>query len=409
MFICVANLAHRAFLIVVAVGLSAPTRAADTVPVRIERHGTAYTLLRGGRPYFVDGVGGTGRMDLLKRLGGNSVRTWGADGLFPTLDEAQSLGLTVTIGIWLGHKEHGFDYTDQAKVSAQLEQARTFVEAYKNHPAVLFWALGNEMEINGNDTEAMWRAVDQIAKMVKEHDPNHPTMTIVADIDQSKIDRIKRFAPNIDVLGVNSYGGAPSVGKRLKEYGWTRPFMLTEFGPLGQWERPKTPWGTPIEQTSSEKADAYRATYEKTVSAYPGWCLGSYAFLWGAKDEATPTWYGLFLPSGELLGGIDVLSEKWTGKPVADPAPRIETVRFDADQKVVSPGKLLRASVKTSRAQLIQWRLCADSGSDTLDAASGPDVEIQAPWLPGNYRLYVYVYDGKNHAAVANVPFRVER
>jgi len=37
------------------------------------------------------------------------VRTWGAADLDALLDQAHALGLTVTIGIWLGHERHGFD------------------------------------------------------------------------------------------------------------------------------------------------------------------------------------------------------------------------------------------------------------------------------------------------------------
>jgi hypothetical protein len=45
-------------------------------------------------------------------MGANSFRTWGADNLEAQLDEAHRLGLAVTVGIWLGHERHGFNYNN---------------------------------------------------------------------------------------------------------------------------------------------------------------------------------------------------------------------------------------------------------------------------------------------------------
>ena len=85
--------------------------------VRLVQNGGQYTLLRGGEPYVVNGAGGSERLEELAACGGNSIRTWGTDNLEPLLDRAHALGLSVTVGIWLGHPRHGFDYTDDQQVS----------------------------------------------------------------------------------------------------------------------------------------------------------------------------------------------------------------------------------------------------------------------------------------------------
>src|SRR5687767_10405892 len=86
---------------------------AQVIPVRVVSNPTGqWQMLRGGKPYFVNGAGGNQRLELLKASGGNSIRTWGAETAQKDLDAAHSLGLTVTVGIWLGHKEHGFRYDD---------------------------------------------------------------------------------------------------------------------------------------------------------------------------------------------------------------------------------------------------------------------------------------------------------
>ena len=42
-------------------------------------------------------------------------------------------------------------------------------------------------------------------------------------------------------------------------------------------------------------------------------CLGTYAFKWGHKQEATPTWFGMFLPDGRRTPAIDTMTELWSG------------------------------------------------------------------------------------------------
>ena len=50
------------------------------------------------------------------------------------------------------------------------------------------------------------------------------------------------------------------------------------------------------------KGDIYRQAYTKAVDAQKELCLGSYVFTWGHKQEATPTWFGLFLPASTPPG-----------------------------------------------------------------------------------------------------------
>ena len=127
-----------------------------TLVVRVVRENGAATLTVNSEKFFIKGAGGDGSKTLLKELGGNSFRTWGVDdSTGKLLDEAQRLGLKVTLGIWLGHKEHGFDYSNADQVAEQIEAVRNAVQKYRNHPALLMWALGNEMEGDGNSA-AIW-------------------------------------------------------------------------------------------------------------------------------------------------------------------------------------------------------------------------------------------------------------
>ncbi len=171
---------------------------------------------------------------------------------------------------------------------------RQTILRYKDHPAVLLWGLGNEMEgYAKGDNAAIWSTIQNLAAMTKKLDPNHPTMTVVAEIGGDRVKNIHRLCPDIDIVGINCYAGLANLPKRYKDAGGTKPYIVTEFGPPGMWETPKTSWGVAPELTSTAKADVYRKNYDLGVTGAKGLCLGSYAFLWGSKQEATATWFGM--------------------------------------------------------------------------------------------------------------------
>jgi beta-galactosidase/beta-glucuronidase len=211
---------------------------AEAIKVELKADGDNYQLLRDGKPYFIKGAGGDGSKPFLVECGGNSFRTWGVgDDTQAKLDEAQKLGLTVTLGIWLGHERHGFNYGNPEQVKKQFDNAREMVRRFKDHPAVLMWSVGNEMEgFKEGDNVAVWAAVQQIAAMIQREDPNHPVMTVIAEIGGQRVPMIHDLCPAIDIIGINSYGGGPSIAERYRKAGGTKPFILTEFGPPGTWE-----------------------------------------------------------------------------------------------------------------------------------------------------------------------------
>lgn len=402
---------------------AAPGDAKPSV-VKVVKAGDGFQLLRNGKPYVVKGAGGDGSKTLLRGIGGNSFRTWGADNLEPKLAEAQTLGLTVTVGVWLGHKEY-FDYHDAAQVAAQKEAVRKAILRYRDSPALLCWALGNEMEVGQQDNPEMWAAIEDLAKMAHVLDPNHPTMTVVAEIGGDKVEQINALCPDIDIVGINSYGGGPSVAARYKAAGGVRPYLVTEYGPPGVWEQKANSWGAVPEPSSTAKAQSYSGTYEKSVAAQP-LCLGSYAFTWGSKQEATATWFGLLLPDGSRLGATDALTQLWTGKPPARLCPVITALTV-AGPNQVAPGATVKATLAASDPQkdplTVQWVLQADSATyhtgggaegalptypEAILSSDASAATVTLPIHKGGYRLYAYVRDTHGGAAVANVPLYVQ-
>ena len=402
----------------------AKAAAAGPVPVKVVKTATGFKLLRGNRPYFVKGAGGDGSKEDLKTAGANSWRTWGVDHLDTELAEASRLGMTVTGGIWLGHKEHGFSYEDAAAVVAQKEAARQAILKYRNAPALLQWGIGNEMENGQQDDQNMWAAIEDIAKMAHQLDPNHPTMVVVAEIGGDKIAQINAHCPDIDIVGINSYGGGTSVGERYKAAGGVKPYEITEFGPAGTWESGKNAWGVVPELTSTEKAARYAETYKKTIAGNP-LCLGSYAFTWGNKQEATATWFGLRLPDGSKLGAVDVLTQFWSGKKPANLCPAISALTIDGTGQTI-PGGTVSATLAVSDPEndplKTTWVLQADPANyniggdgqmvpptfpEAIVTSSNTSATVKMPTGGGTYRLYAYVHDGHGGAAVGNASLYV--
>lgn len=400
---------------------------AQPVKVELRQAGDGYQLLRGGKPFYIKGAGGDGPKDLLVACGGNSFRTWGVgDDTRAKLDEAHRLGLAVTLGIWLGHERHGFDYNDADQVAEQFEKVRQAVERYKDHPAVLMWGIGNEMEGYANgDNAAIWSHVQACAALVKKLDPNHPTMTVVAELGGDRVKNIHRLCPDIDVVGINSYAGAASIPQRYRAAGGTKPYVVTEFGPAGTWESGKTEWGAVIELTSNEKAASYRRAYE-ALAADRELCLGSYAFTWGWKQEATSTWFGMFLPDGSTTPAVDAMAELWSGRPRANRAPRIESLSVSGSPRG-RPGETVRVRLSADDpdgdAVEVEWRLHAEAAEygtggdaepvppqfpEAIVSSDARGAEVRLPARGGGYRLFAFVRDGKGAGSTANVPLFVE-
>lgn len=425
-----------ALLPAMVAGPQFPSFAAP-VPVTIAQSPEGrFTLLRGGQPYFIKGAGGQAHLDVLKDIGGNSIRTWGIESLEetvdgkPLLDRAQELGLSVAVGFWVAHQRHGFDYSNQPLVDRQRDALRAAVRKYKDHPAVLVWGVGNEMEGPTSDgTDArVWQEVNVLAGIVKQEDTNHPVMTVIAGARDTKIRGVETYCTNLDLLGVNAYAAASGVGAALKKNGFTRPFILTEFGLPGIWEAKKTGWGAPSEPPSQQKAMSYYSTQTRVAEESAGVCLGTYAFVWGQKQEGTATWYGMFLETGEKLPQVDAMAYAWNKKWPDNRCPKIARFEWSLKDATTKPGETFTATVEATDANddplTYEWAVLAESSAQSVggDHEAKPpafpasvleqgrtDAKLKAPERPGAYRLFITVRDGKGAASCDNLPFLVAK
>ena len=408
--------------------------AAGAVPVRVARDGTKFVLLRDGKPYTIKGAGlEFGSVAALAAHGGNSFRTWrtenGQKSGREVLDEAARHGLTVAMCIEIGRERLKFDYDDERAVAKQLEFARREVLKYKDHPALLAWIIGNEANLRFSNPR-VFDAINDISRMIHQVDPNHPTTTALSGFSAELANLIETRAPDLDFVGIQMYGDIVNLPRYLAEAKFRRPYMVTEWGATGHWEVGKTTWGAPIEHTSSEKAESYRKAYETVIASGDERLIGDYVFLWGQKQERTPTWYGMFLADGSATETVDFMQFAWTGAWPANRAPRVEAVKLDskhaADNVVVAPGQRVSASIVATDPeggrlsyswQVVRQIVVKEDGGDDepvppsvrirMDGGDGANPSFIAPRRPGAYRLFVYVHDGSGSAGHANFPFYV--
>jgi hypothetical protein len=416
--------------ILLALFFSAAEANAQAIPVTVAQDESGvWHMSRNGKEYEVRGAGGNVQLDKLVEIGGNSIRTWSTDNAQEILDEAYSKGLTVMLGLWVQHERHGFDYNDEKKVAAQLEGFKKVILQYKDHPALLMWGIGNEVDLFYSNTR-VWAAINDIAKFIHEVDHNHPTSTVTAGLDEKEVKLILRDAPEIDVYCVNTYGDIAGVRKNIRNFGWQGPYMITEWGPNGHWEVAKTKWGAPVEQSSSEKAKSYRERLSNEIQADKNYCIGSYVFLWGHKQETTSTWYGLFSAEGNASEAVEVLQDIWKPGTVKNRTPVLDSVLVNGKKKgeyiALTADEIYEANafVKDADGDLLKsaWVIVPES----RDIKSGGDAESAptpiaglfkkklttsakffAPSTEGAYRLFFETVDGNGHYAYTNVPFYV--
>lgn len=427
-------------------GRGAPAEGPRTVTVE-EREGR-YRLHVDGEPFYVKGAGlerqppGAGSMPRLAAHGANALRTWRTDEAGRSgrdiLDEAHEHGLMVLMGLEIGRERpgqgvgiFGFDYDDPEAVAAQMERVRMEVLELKDHPALLGWGIGNELNLGATNPK-VWDAVNGISRMIHEVDPHHVTTTMLAGIGPELVQELRNRAPDLDLISVQSYADIVNLPRYIRETGLERPYLVTEWGATGHWEVATTPWGAPIENTSSEKADLYLARHEQAIAADSTLCLGSFVFLWGQKQERTPTWYGLFTDQGEKTEAVDVMHHLWTGAWPDNRAPRLEWATLDGrsaqDGIHLEAGGIYPVSAGASDPEgdplTFRWFVMSEatdlghggdqeSVPDTLEGliqnAASAEAILTAPGETGAYRLFVYVYDGRGGAGHANIPFYVNQ
>jgi beta-glucuronidase len=129
----------------------------------------------------------------------------------------------------------GTDYSNEEHKKNMIESVKKMVLEHKDEPYILFWLLGNE-NVYGyacnadKDPVTFFKFANEVAKIIKEIDPEHPVAICSGDI--LYLDKFGKNAPEIDIFGANAYRGDYGFGsfwQQVKDEA-DRPAFITEFG-----------------------------------------------------------------------------------------------------------------------------------------------------------------------------------
>lgn len=411
--------------------------ADDLNSVYVAATRSGYQLIKDGEPFFVKGACvGDDHWAAFRAAGGNTIRIYDPVNLKVKLDRADSLGLMVAVDIPLPeYTESNNWYADPVNMEQTTREVSELVSQHKDHPALLFWILGNEILYPNlfNDRDFVDK-FNSLISICHELDPNHPVTTTVGGMSRRTVLSLLGGSSELDFLSFNIFGSISSLPFRMLTIApfYKAPFMITEWGINGPWEaREVTSWGAPIEKTSTKKSEQYSKRYSDIMQLDSTRILGGFLFFWGSVQQATPTWFSSFLPDGRTTQIVHE-TKKILGNSI-EPyfGPKLGYILLEDEGApsniILSPGQEVEASIYNTSPDLSQLRVQWDIRPENWHRPPRATLDLETPGIipttftypsprvvlfktpkeEGPYRLYLYLTDKNGQAATANIPFYI--
>jgi hypothetical protein len=371
-----------------------------------------------GEVFPIKGVGvgraagrdGTDFLFMAKDMGANTVRTWGVNqGDRRYLDTAEKYGLKVDAGIWLNpvtdYSKHS--YLDKRFLNKTRQDILRYIRKYKNHPAVLLWNIGNEVVFftkSEQERVAFCQFLESVIQDVHKLDPNHPV--IYTSSAMNDVAYLKNYVPSLDIVGINTYGGIEKIHQDLTAM-FDIPYLITEFGSLGEWDRDKDNHGVSFELNDDSKMSYYKQLAYK-IKGYSGYCLGGFVFLLGDTTQVSLTWWNI--NQGHLKKYPYLVMEDFYKNKEFRRAPFI-VKDIHLSRNNLKPLEEFDVTVDVKnvvdKEQAIEYSYLASTVSEAVlieypnkripigIQGQGSHVRIKAPRQPGTYRIYAVASNGE--------------
>ncbi|KOV85355.1 discoidin domain-containing protein [Nocardia sp. NRRL S-836] len=394
----------------------------------------SWRLLVDGQPWTVKGLtwgppaaDAARYMPELKSMGVNTLRTWGTDASTrPLLDAAAANGLRVINGFWLqpggGPGSGGcVNYVTDARYKADtLASIRQWVTAYRDHPGVLMWNVGNESILGlqncysgielENQRVAYARYLNEAAQAIHAIDTDHPVTN--TDAWTGAWAYLKTHTPDLDLYAVNSYGNVCKVRQDWIDGGYTKPYILTEAGPAGEWEVPNDVNGVPAEPTDVQKRDGYAQAWN-CITGHTGVSFGGTLFHYGTEYDFGAVWFNL-TPAGKRRLSFYAVQRAFGGAVPANTPPVISAMTVPSSVAAGAPLAIDVAAADPD-GDAITWSAALNSkyvdNSGALATApvqvNGNRLALTAPDRLGVWKVYVLAEDGRGNLGVETRSVRV--
>ena len=186
--------------------------------------------------------------NLLEDMNANTIRLWSAEDrradvysgctVYLTrrmLDTANASGLKVIPGFWM---EYDYDYTDTNVKEDILRRFGDFVREFKGHPAILFWAIGNEnnYQMSSAELDDYYALANDMAKLAHDIEgaDYRPVAIVNGELNYIGDSRYKASdsdLSDIEIWGVNVYRGS-SFGNFFNEFKGlsNKALWISEYG-----------------------------------------------------------------------------------------------------------------------------------------------------------------------------------
>ena len=322
-------------------------------PVRIE-NGRLYV---GGSPFFIKGMGYnpipigrtytydftadlgiyTRDLAMLREMGVNTIRIWRKVSSRGFLDAAYNNGHN-PIYIIMGFHVEPTLVSDQTYRRAVVRDFRDYVQRFKDHPAVLMWCVGNEVEF---EIQKMWPGdesrlrdwytlLDEMARKAFEVEGSayHPVITSACEIyfiGESSLGSDDNSLKFLDAWGATIFRGRSFEGAfdQFRERS-SKPLVVTEFG-VDAWdnERGAEDEGTQAEWASDLLGELFEAGERVLGGCYFEWTdewhkagtpsahdFGGYVMPSFPDGFANEEWFGVCRLIENASGGPDILQPR---------------------------------------------------------------------------------------------------